>query len=232
MPRNGSEPPFAAEKPGLRAAFLEADDGPFTRIKMCGMRREADVDAAVDLAVDAVGFVLWDGSPRHATPSTTAALVRRLPPSVTPVAVLVNPTSAAIAQAVDELGCRIVQVHGVIEGAGVTSGTHRLVRAVALGQADGTVVPDVEAGVDVLLDAHDPLRHGGTGRTVDWTRAALVARRRRTILAGGLTASNVAEAVRSVRPYGVDVASGVEAEPGVKDRAAMRAFVAAVRSVT
>lgn len=205
---------------------------PVTRIKICGMTQEADVDAAVELAVDAIGFVLWDGSPRYATPSSAAALVRRLPPFVTPVAVLVNPTGGAVAQAVDELGFRVVQVHGALDERAVTSCTYRLVRAVSLGESDGTVVPDVEGSMDVLLDAHDPVRHGGTGWTVDWRRAALVARRRRTILAGGLTATNVAEAVRTVRPYAVDVASGVEVKPGVKDRAAMRAFVAAVRSVT
>jgi phosphoribosylanthranilate isomerase len=84
----------------------------------------------------------------------------------------------------------------------------------------------------VLLDAHDRVRHGGTGRSIDWTKAAAVARRRRTILAGGLTPANVAQAVRTVRPYGVDVASGVEVHPGVKDYEAMQAFVQAVRSVT
>jgi phosphoribosylanthranilate isomerase len=86
-----------------------------------------------------------------------------------------------------------------------------------------------EDDVPVLLDAHDPVQYGGTGRPIDWTRAADVAARRRVILAGGLTPSNVGHAIRTVRPYGVDVASGVERQPGVKDRDAMRAFVAAVR---
>jgi phosphoribosylanthranilate isomerase len=202
-----------------------------TKIKICGMTREADVDAAVDLGVDALGFVLWDGSPRCATSSVATALVRRLPAFVTPVAVLVNPASEDVARAVNDVGCRVVQVHGDVDEQALANGPWHLVRAVSLGKHD-EIEPKVDDRMDVLLDAHDRVRHGGTGRSIDWTKAAAVARRRRTILAGGLTPANVAQAVRTVRPYGVDVASGVEVHPGVKDYEAMQAFVQAVRSVT
>lgn len=202
-----------------------------TRIKICGMTRPLDVDAAVELGADAVGFVLWAGSPRGVTPADAAALARRLPAFVTPVAVLVDPDEDDLARAVNDVGCRVVQVHGTMAPTALAGRACRLVRAVRLADDAGGVVPAAEDGVDVLLDAHDPVRHGGTGRTIDWARAASVARRRRTILAGGLTPGNVAEAVRTVRPYGVDVASGVETAPGIKDRAAIEAFVAAVRSV-
>ena len=91
--------------------------------------------------------------------------------------------------------------------------------------------PDGQRRHDIIvLDAHDPVRHGGTGRTIDWQRAARVAATRRVLLAGGLTAANVGEAIRTVRPYGVDVASGIEQQPGIKDAQAMQAFVTAVRT--
>jgi phosphoribosylanthranilate isomerase len=83
--------------------------------------------------------------------------------------------------------------------------------------------------IPIVLDAHDPVRHGGTGRTIDWNRAARIAAARRVLLAGGLTPANVAAAIRQVRPYGVDVASGIEDRPGIKDPELMRAFVRAVR---
>lgn len=200
-----------------------------TKIKMCGMTREGDVVAAVELGVDAVGFVLWDKSPRAVTPGVAAQLVRRLPPFVTPVAVMVEPTRDDIMRAVDGVGCRVVQVHGRADEAALGRGSWQMVRAVSLGETGDAIVPEVaDADITVLLDAHDPARHGGTGQSIDWTRAALVARRRRVILAGGLKPSTVGEAVRMVRPYAVDVASGVEREPGIKDRDAMRAFVDAV----
>ena len=90
------------------------------------------------------------------------------------------------------------------------------------------IEPDVDDDT-VLLDAHDPVRHGGTGRTVDWTRARAIAAKRRIVLAGGLTPENVGDAIRTVKPYAVDVASGVETEPGIKDPLKLRAFIDAVR---
>jgi phosphoribosylanthranilate isomerase len=104
-----------------------------------------------------------------------------------------------------------------------------VVRAVhlAIDRIDG-VEPDIADDL-VLLDAHDPVKHGGTGKTVDWRRAALIAKSRRVILAGGLTPSNVRQAISEVRPYAVDVASGVESQPGIKDHGLLRAFMAAAK---
>jgi phosphoribosylanthranilate isomerase len=199
-----------------------------TAIKICGITRHEDADEAVALEVDALGFVLWEGSPRFAGFDRAAAIVRRLPPFVTAVAVLVSPTELDLQRAIDS-GCPVVQVHGAADETLIRRGPWRLVRAVTLGSAPAGIQPMPEDDVAVLLDAHDPVQYGGTGRPIDWTRAADVAARRRVILAGGLTPSNVGHAIRTVRPYGVDVASGVERQPGVKDRDAMRAFVAAVR---
>ena len=191
-----------------------------TFVKFCGMTRPADVARACELGVSAVGFVLWPQSPRFVPADKLAALVRGLPAHVTAVGVLVEPSADDIAQALDA-GVNVVQVHGTMQG---------VARAetwiAAHLDADISAIPDTNT---VVLDAHDPVRHGGTGRTIDWRRAATVAARRRVLLAGGLTPENVSTAIREVRPYGVDVASGIEDAPGIKSARAMEAFVAAVR---
>lgn len=195
-----------------------------TAFKICGITREADAALAVSLGAQALGFVLWPGSPRHVVLARVKMIVAGLPPFVTPVGVFVDPAAVELADAA-RAGIRIAQVHGRVP----SSPELPVLRAVHLGDnADGL---DVEVGPleFVLLDAHDPVLHGGTGRTVDFTRAAKIASRRRVVLAGGLTPDNVREAIRTVRPYGVDVASGVEAEPGIKDPAKLRAFAEAVK---
>lgn len=201
-----------------------------TAIKICGLTRAADVEAAVDLGVQALGFVLWPGSPRAVGRAEAATLVRTLPPLVSAVAVLVEPTVDEVRTVLAD-GFTTVQVHGTtVDWAAIRTAAPRALRAVHLAEGPDGIAPAVEPGAPVLLDAHDPVRHGGSGRVVDWARAAAVAAGRRVILAGGLTPENVDEAIRVVQPYGVDVASGVETRPGVKDASRMRAFVAAVRA--
>lgn len=196
-----------------------------TRIKFCGMTRAEDVDAAVSLGVDAVGFVLWAGSPRAVSVDRLADLVSRVPPAVLPVGVFVDPGEDDVRAAV-AAGVRAVQLHGVAERPAWLPACE-LWMAASL--TESGYAPDVDDDCLLLLDAHDPVRHGGTGRAIDWPRAAAIAARRRIMLAGGLHAGNVADAIETVRPYGVDVASGVEQRPGIKDAGAMRAFVASVR---
>lgn len=201
-----------------------------TTIKICGITRAEDADVAVALGVHALGFVLWPNSPRHVSVARAAEIVRTLPPLVASVGVFVDPTRDELARALDEGGFSALQVHGhTAAWEGVRGLAPRMIRAVRLGDAAGTIEPPVEAATTILIDAHDPVRVGGSGQVVDWARAATVAAQRRVILAGGLTPDNVAEAVRVVRPYGVDVASGVEQQPGIKDAAKVRAFVQAVR---
>ncbi len=197
-----------------------------TAVKICGITRREDADAAVAFGADAVGFVLWPSSPRRTTIGVAGAIVRDLPPFVTPVGVFVNPSADDIAAAAD-VGMRLAQVHGVVPPGPVRL---PLLRAVHLHvDGAGRIEPEVTDGT-VLLDAHDPVRHGGTGQTVDWVAARAVAARRRIVLAGGLTAGNVSDAIKMVIPYAVDVASGVETEPGIKDPVKLRAFIDAVRS--
>lgn len=196
-----------------------------TAIKICGITRAEDAALAVDLGANALGFVLWSESPRHATIAGAAEIVRALPPFVTAVGVFVNPSADDLARAADA-GLRLAQVHGVVPGGLLAL---PVIRAVHLSAevADG-IEPDVSDDT-VLLDAHDPVRHGGTGKTVDWTRARAIAARRRIVLAGGLTPLNVRDAIATVRPYAVDVASGVEARPGVKDHELLRRFITAAK---
>lgn len=200
-----------------------------TAIKFCGITREEDAALAAELGAAAVGLVLWPESPRAVAPAQARRVVDMLPPFVTPVAVLVSPAVDDVRRAVETVGVRVVQVHGVVDLDALLEGPWTLVRATSLAGGPAAARA-VEPRVTVLLDAHDPARHGGTGTTIDWTAAAEVARARRVVLAGGLRPDNVARAIAEVRPYGVDVASGVEAAPGVKDAARMRAFAAAVRA--
>lgn len=191
-----------------------------TFIKFCGMTRGEDVRVACELGVDALGFVMWPRSPRYVTPVQVSALVQQIPAAITAVGVLVSPSDDEIAAA-RHAGVQVVQVHAAVP---------------AETRSDTWVAATLDGGIDaiaaetmIVLDAHDPVRHGGTGRTIDWERAAAVAAHRRVLLAGGLTPTNVATAVRRVKPFGVDVASGIEDRPGIKNVQAMAAFVAAVR---
>jgi len=199
-----------------------------TAVKICGITRNEDADAAVACGADALGFVLWPSSPRHTTIDAVRAIVRRLPPFVTPVAVFVDPSTEDLARAADA-GVRLAQIHGHLPV--VANGRHPLpvLRAVHLSASGEAAIEPAVADDTVLLDAYDPVQHGGTGRTVDWARARVISATRRIVLAGGLTPGNVGDAIRAVRPYAVDVASGVEREPGIKDHAKLRAFIEAAR---
>lgn len=196
------------------------------RIKICGLTREADVDAVAAAGVDAVGFVLWPGSPRAVSPGRAARLGRRLPPWTARVGVMVGPTADEAAAAVREGGLTALQLHGVEDPAPFAGLPVPLVVVRTLDLAERGPTP---AGAMLMLDAHDPARHGGTGQPIDWDRAARLAAREPLILAGGLTAGNVAEAIRLVRPWGLDVSSGVEEAPGAKSSERIAQFVAAAR---
>ena len=201
-----------------------------TAVKICGITRLEDAQAAADAGASFVGFVLWPGSPRYVRLEHVEAIIAKLPKTVLPVGVFVDPAAAEI-EAAAKAGIQMAQIHGA-NSAGVNDTTTAvtIIRAVHLGERDGEIEPPWPAG-KILLDAHDPVRHGGTGRTIDWTRARLIAQARQVFLAGGLTPFNVADAVRQVRPFAVDVSSGVESKPGVKDHGLVRSFIAAAKGV-
>lgn len=202
---------------------------PRPRIKFCGMTRREDAVAAADLGVDAVGFVFWPKSPRAVRVEQAREITRALPPWVWRVGVFVNASVDEMRAAVAEAGLDIVQLHGdetvdVAEAMGT-----RVMKALSRDEDPETAARLWREDVLLLVDAVDPVRRGGTGALADWAAARRLQAARPVVLAGGLTAENVAEAIRAVRPYAVDVASGVESQPGIKDPTRMRAFVDAVQ---
>ena len=202
-----------------------------TRVKICGLTRAADAELAVELGADAVGFILWQGSPRTVTADRAREIARALPPFVTRVGVFVNRPPVEVAALADEIGLDVVQLHGDEQVGDYADACRRLIKNMALTGDDAVAAARaLPAHVMPLVDAFDPVRRGGTGRMADWSRAAALARGRRVMLAGGLTSDNVGDAIKTVRPWAVDVSSGVEDEPGIKSADRMRRFFAAVRA--
>lgn len=203
------------------------------RVKICGVRRPEDALLAAELGASAVGFVFWHGSPRFIDPFRARPIVRVLPPFVTTVGVFVNQPLEFVMGVAGLLHLGAIQLHGDEELDPYLRSSFRLIKAVPVDARFGEgSVEEIPRHVTVLLDAYDPVKRGGTGRTIDWSRAAAVARIRRVILSGGLTSENVGEAIEAVQPYAIDVSSGVESAPGVKDPDRMRALFAAVQGVT
>jgi phosphoribosylanthranilate isomerase len=192
-------------------------------VKICGITRLEDARFAVACGARALGFVFWPESPRSIDPVRALAIVSALPPFVTPVGVFVNQPSAYVndVAALARLGA--VQLHGDETAAYASVMTRPVIKAVAVAETDERI-DGWPSETLLLLDVHDPVRRGGTGRTLDWTRASAIAARRRVVLAGGLTPDNVADAISRVLPFGIDVSSGVEVAPGVKDHRRLRAL--------
>jgi phosphoribosylanthranilate isomerase len=198
------------------------------RVKICGVTTPEDARLAASCGASAVGLVCWSGSPRAVTREQARAIVRALPPFVSAVGVFVNQVDEALDLARD-LGLSAVQFHGDEPAESYRDFPWRVIKAIAVrGDEAGRATADVPAAATVLLDAHDLEKRGGTGRAIDWSVAAGIARERPIILSGGLNAANVAEAIRVVAPYAIDVSSGVESAPGRKDGAKVRALFAAL----
>jgi len=200
------------------------------RIKICGVTRAEDALAAVRLGADALGFNFWPGSKRHVTPAVARGIIARLPPFVTAVGVFVNQLEGEMRAVAAEAGIQVFQLHGDEPPELCARLPLPVVKAIPVDQVrtlSRLLSYDVSA---FLLDT--PSRgYGGSGEPFDWSLAEGVSEVAPVILAGGLTPENVAAAVRAVRPYAVDVASGVESSPGVKDMDRMSRFFAAVREV-
>jgi phosphoribosylanthranilate isomerase len=197
-------------------------------VKICGITREQDARAAVAYGASAIGFVLWPKSPRYVDPSTAQAIVRVLPPFVTPVGVFVNTPIDQVNAVADEVGLGVVQLHGDETAAEARHSSRPVVKAISRIDLDAALA--WADRVMLLVDADDPERRGGTGAKADWAAAAVLARERRILLAGGIDAGNVAEAIRTVRPFGIDVSSGVEDAPGIKSARRLEALFEAVRA--
>lgn len=211
-----------------------------TRIKICGLTREADVDAAVHAGADAVGFVLYEHSPRHVSVERAGELAARLPPFVTPVLLFVNASPAHIQRGCDAVPQALLQFHGDESPADCQAAGRPYLRAARIptGAAGAgfdllKYASDHSAAQAILLDALVD-GYGGGGQSFDWTAFPwshpLLNASSRLVLSGGLTPANVTDGITRVRPWAVDVSSGVEAAKGIKDPVKMLAFVAAVRA--
>jgi phosphoribosylanthranilate isomerase len=200
-------------------------------IKICGLTRPEDVECALAAGADCVGFVLYERSPRCVPVEGLAELAACVPPGILRVGVVVNAAPELVLRAVAIGRLGVVQFHGDESGARVAAFTAaRAWRAVGLRSA-----ADVEDAVRLpadrlVVDAVGGAGRGGTGQLCDWALAAALARRRPVLLAGGLRPDNVGAAVRRVRPWGIDVSSGVERAPGIKDAQRLSDFIAAARA--
>lgn len=197
------------------------------RVKICGVTNVADAVLAVQCGADLIGLNFYPPSPRYVSLQTAREIRAAIPARVWCVGVFVNTERAQIASVVEQLNLQAVQFHGDETAADVQGWTCATIKALRV-PADEPL-PDWEqyAADYLLLDTHKPGRYGGTGEVFAWERAAALplACRNRLIVAGGLTPDNVAAAVRAVQPWAVDVAGGVESEPGRKDPAKLRAFI-------
>ncbi|UCF80004.1 MAG: phosphoribosylanthranilate isomerase [Acidobacteriota bacterium] len=198
-------------------------------IKICGVTRKEDALLAVDLGAWAVGFNFYEKSPRCVTVEQAASMAARLPLGVRRVGVFVNAGRSAIERTVVRAGLDMIQLHGDEPPDMCRNWPCEVIKAMPLSSGEDAERLAAYKVYLHLADSGTGDAYGGTGKLSDWKLAAEAAARHRLLLAGGLTPENVAEAVRAVRPFGVDVASGVEREPGVKDASKMKAFFTAAR---
>lgn len=200
-----------------------------TRIKICGLTREADVTAAIAAGADAVGFVCYPKSPRYVAPIRLRALGRELGVFAAPVLLFVNAASDLVEGALEMLPNALLQFHGDEHEPACSRYRRPYIRSVAVtDETDLTSVQAEFASAAALLVDSPTDDFGGSGRTFNWSRLPKQ-RTKPLVLAGGLNADNVGAAIAEVRPYAVDVSSGVEQEPGVKSAAKIESFIAAVR---
>lgn len=202
-----------------------------TEIKICGLTQLEDALKAVELGADYLGFILYEKSPRYIQPAKLALLVAGLPAGTKCVGVFVNSPAEEVISIADKCSLSVLQMHGDEDLRELPAMPLPLWKAVRVAPGTTELPDDAEVAERVLLDTSVEGLYGGTGRDIDLEAAAVIAQQAPVMLAGGMNPENVAGAVRQVRPLGVDVASGVEASPGIKDHTKMIAFFDAVRSV-
>jgi phosphoribosylanthranilate isomerase len=201
-----------------------------TRIKICGITNQADAQAAVEAGADALGFILYEKSPRRMTIPTVARISKQVPPHILRVGVFVNAAAEMIKRAIGECGLSLLQFHGDETPEFCTRFGLMSMKAFRIRDAESLKELPKYPTDAWLLDAYSAENLGGTGEKFNWDLAVEARKFGKPIfLAGGLTPENVAAAVRQVQPFGVDVSSGVESSPGKKDHAKVRAFITHVR---
>ena len=189
----------------------------------------SDALLAADLGASAIGFVFWKNSPRYIDPEKAKEISAALPPDVAPIGVFVDGSQQEIEQTAESVRLCAIQIHGKSSEFCIDL-SKKVIKAVGLGGpesvADALQLPHE---ITILLDRFDPIKIGGTGQVIDWELASKVTGSRRVFLAGGLTPDNVKEAIRIAQPYAVDVSSGVESAPGIKDSTRLQDFFDAVK---
>ena len=201
-----------------------------TRLKICGITRPQDADQVVAVGADGVGLIFYPPSPRYVDITTAAAIAAQVPPLTDVIAVFVNPSAEQVDRVLQRVAVSALQFHGDESAAFCNSFGVPYIKTLRVSDQDSLVTRCVghpDAGA-VLLDTHDAALYGGTGRSFPWHLAREVAQVP-VILAGGLTEQTVSEAIRLSGAYAVDVSSGVEASPGVKDANKVSRFARAVR---
>lgn len=204
----------------------------YPRIKICGITSVEDALVAVAVGADAIGLVFYPKSPRHVTPEQAAAIVRAVGPFVTTVGLFVDASHAEVEAVLAQVPLQLLQFHGDESPAFCAAFQRPFIKAVRMTEAVDVTAAEhrfaAAGAVGLLLDSYSPAAPGGTGETFRWERIPTV-RQLPLVLAGGLSPDNVALAVQQVKPYAVDVSSGVEITPGRKDSARIAAFIKAAR---
>lgn len=200
-----------------------------TRVKICGITRIEDALHAVKAGADALGFVFHRKSPRYISPDSAASIIAELPPFVQAVGLFVNSEAGLVNEISDLCRLDIVQLHGDETPEYCDDVRRRVIKAIRVRGLESLDSVGNYRVAGILLDAYSPHAYGGTGQSFNWELAARAAENGPVILAGGLTPENVGEAVAKVAPYGVDVSSGVESSPGIKDPLKVSEFIARAR---
>jgi phosphoribosylanthranilate isomerase len=202
-----------------------------TRVKICGITRLEDALFAIEQGADALGFVFYEKSPRYISPSDAASICEQLPVFVERVGLFVNETVATVESVVKQVGLTLLQFHGSEDEAYCTSFAINYMKAIRVKNQQDVIVAfeQYSSSSSILLDTYVEGVQGGTGQSFDWCvipedKASQI------ILAGGLTADNVKNAIVQVKPYGVDISGGVEAAPGIKSFDKIQSFIAAVNA--
>ncbi len=200
------------------------------RVKICGITRAEDALKAIEFGADALGFIFYKNSPRYVSPEIVRDIIHCLPPFVTTVGVFVNEQPSVIEETIETTGIDVVQLHGE-EPPEYCARWQKVIKALRIKEmADLELLHRYRVSA-YLLDTYSPDKPGGTGERFDWDIAVKANRLGTIILAGGLTPDNVIEAVEKVKPYAVDVSSGVEAEKGIKDHDKLKRFIENAKSV-
>ena len=200
------------------------------KVKICGMTNLKDVKVAVDSGVDAVGFIFYKKSPRSVTMQAVRKIVLELPPFVDSVGVFVNETAEQINKIADRCNLDRVQLHGNESPMFCKKIRRRVIKAIRVKDIQSLKKLSDYPVSSFLLDTFSEDQYGGTGRVFDWNLAYPAKKYGPIILAGGLTPNNVRQAIQRIQPYGVDVCSGVESQPGIKDHKKMQTFLKNVKA--